>query len=49
VKCATANPAKSVGIYDEYGSISPGKKADVVLLRKEDLSLKHVILEGGLV
>lgn len=49
VKCATANPARSVGIYDEYGSISPGKKADVVLLRKEDLSIKHVIFEGGLV
>lgn len=49
VKCATVNPARSVGIYDEYGSISPGKKADVVLLRKEDLTIKHVILEGGLV
>lgn len=49
VKCATANPARSVGIYDEYGSISSGKKADVVLLRKEDLSIKHVIFEGGLV
>lgn len=49
VKCATANPAKCVGIYDEYGSISTGKKADVVLLRKEDLTVKQVILEGGLV
>lgn len=49
VKCAAVNPAKSVGIYDEYGSISPGKKADVVLLRKEDLTVKHVIMEGGLV
>ena len=49
VKCAAVNPARSVGIYEEYGSISPGKKADVVLLRKEDLTIKHVILEGGLV
>lgn len=49
VKCAAVNPAKSVGIYDEYGSISPGKKADVVLIRKEDFTIKHVILEGGLV
>lgn len=49
VKCAAVNPAKSIGIYDEYGSISPGKKADVVLLRKEDLTVKHVIMEGGLV
>lgn len=49
VKCAAVNPAKSVGLYDEYGSISPGKKADVVLLRKEDLTVKQVILEGSLV
>ncbi|MGN0377841.1 MAG: N-acetylglucosamine-6-phosphate deacetylase [Suilimivivens sp.] len=48
VKCAAVNPAKSVGIYDRYGSISPLKKANVVLLKKEDLALKHVILEGDL-
>jgi len=48
VKCATVNPAKSVGIYDRYGSIAPQKKANVVLLKKEDLSLKQVILEGQL-
>ena len=45
VACATANPAKSLGIYDTYGSISVGKKADIVLL-KEDLSLKQVIKDG---
>lgn len=48
VKCAAVNPAKSVGIYDRYGSISPKKKANVVLLKKEDLSLRQVILEGQL-
>lgn len=48
VKCAAVNSAKSVGIYDKYGSISPGKKADVVLLNKENLALKQVILEGKL-
>lgn len=26
VKCAAVNSAKSVGIYDQYGSITPGKK-----------------------
>lgn len=46
VKCAAVNSAKSVGIYDKYGSISPGKKADVVLLNKENLALKQVVLEG---
>lgn len=46
VKCAAVNSAKSVGIYDQYGSITPGKYANIILLRKEDLSLKKVILRG---
>lgn len=45
VACATANPARSLGVYDTYGSISVGKKADIVLLN-EDLSLKQVIKDG---
>lgn len=48
VKCATVNPAKCIGIYDKCGSISPGKKADVVLLKKDDLALWQVILDGQL-
>ena len=47
VACATANPAKSLGVYDTYGSISAGKKADIVLL-DEDLALKLVIKDGQL-
>lgn len=46
VKCAAVNPAKCVGIYDTCGSITAGKTADVVLLDKEDLSLRQVILRG---
>lgn len=46
VKCAAVNPAKSIGIYDRYGSITPGKTANLVLLDKEDLSLRRVILRG---
>lgn len=46
VKCAAVNPARRMGIYDECGSISPGKKADVVLLKKEGLELQQVILGG---
>ena len=46
VKCAAVNSAKSAGIYEEYGSITPGKTANLVLLKKEDLSLKNVILKG---
>ena len=41
VAAATMNPAKSVGLYDKYGSITEGKVGNVVLLR-EDLSLKAV-------
>lgn len=45
VACATINPAKCVGVYDRYGSISVGKKANIVLLN-EDLSLRKVIKDG---
>lgn len=45
VACATANPARSLGIYDKYGSITVGKKADVVLL-DADLNLICVIKNG---
>ncbi|MCD8363245.1 MAG: N-acetylglucosamine-6-phosphate deacetylase [Lachnospiraceae bacterium] len=48
VKCATANPAKSVGIFDRYGSIAEGKTANLLLLREEDLQLEKVILQGML-
>lgn len=45
VGCASMNAAKSVGLYDQYGSITPGKVGNVVLLN-EDLSLKAVIIKG---
>lgn len=32
IAAATMNPAKSIGIYDKVGSISIGKKADILLL-----------------
>ncbi|MDE7224347.1 MAG: N-acetylglucosamine-6-phosphate deacetylase [Acetatifactor sp.] len=48
VKCAAVNPARRIGIYNSSGSISPGKKADVVLLKKEGLELQQIILGGEL-
>jgi len=45
VACATENPAKSLGIYGQYGSITPGKKANLVLWDR-DLELKMVIKDG---
>ena len=45
VACATINPAKSLGIDDQYGSIKAGKKADIVLL-KDNLDLQAVVKDG---
>ncbi len=45
VMCATANPAKEIGIFDEVGSIAVGKKADFVLL-DQDLNLAGVYIDG---
>lgn len=45
VACATMNPAKALGVYESRGSITAGKKADLVLLNKE-LEIKSVIKDG---
>ena len=45
VMCASVNPAKEIGIFDEVGSISVGKKADFVLLDK-DLNIVSVYIDG---
>lgn len=45
VACATMNPAKSLGIYDQYGSIEAGKHGNIVLLDSE-LELQCVIKDG---
>lgn len=47
LKAATINPARSVGLDRVIGSLSCGKQADILVLR-QDLSLKHVILGGYL-
>ncbi len=49
VKCATFNPAKSIGIDAAYGSIAPGKVADCLLLDKHTLVLQKVILGGHVI
>lgn len=45
VACVTMNPAKQLGVYDERGSLTVGKKADIVLLDME-LNIKAVIMDG---
>lgn len=49
VRCATYNPAKSIGVEDVCGSIATGKYGDCVLLSKEDLSTKLVVRGGEVV
>lgn len=48
VRCATANPARSIGMDDRIGYLKPGYLANVVILN-QDLSLKHVILHGMII
>ncbi len=45
VQCATKNPARCLNVYDKYGSITAGKKANFVLL-DEELNVKAVIKDG---
>lgn len=45
IRCATENPAKELGIYDRYGSITSGKIANLVLLT-QDYEVVSVFLAG---
>lgn len=42
IAAATMNPAKSIGVYDEIGSLTPGKRGDVLLVDRE-LKLVKVV------
>ena len=48
VTAAAVNPAKALGIYDEYGSLDEGKAANIAVLGP-DLSLRTVIFHGQIV
>jgi len=48
VKCAAVNPARSIGIYDSYGSIEAGKKASLIAL-DDELRVCLVINRGEIV
>lgn len=45
VRCASWNPARSIGVLDTVGSIEPGKEASLLLV-DTDLNLKAVLLRG---
>ena len=42
IAAATITPAKSIGIFDEVGSITPGKRADVIFVDQK-LNLIRVL------
>ena len=46
VRAASFNPAQAVKIADRAGSLEIGKEASIVLLNKEDLSIKKIIFKG---
>lgn len=46
VKAATINPARAIGVDGSYGSLDVGKVADAVVLDKETLKIKAVVLRG---
>lgn len=48
VKCAAVNPAKAIGIYHDYGSLTPGKYANIVLL-DQNLGLQAVFHRSDIV
>ena len=45
LKAATINPAQAVGLFDELGSITEGKRADVLVL-DETLHPEHIFVGG---
>jgi len=48
IKAATINPAKSIGMDREVGSIEIGKRADI-LVTDNELNLETVIINGNIV
>lgn len=45
VACAAMNPAKAIGAYERYGSLTEGKYANVVLL-DEELNIMQIVKDG---
>lgn len=45
VRCASYNPARSIGQLARFGSIEPGKEANLLLI-DDELNLKGIMLRG---
>ena len=46
VRACTYNPAQAIKIDDRAGSLDIGKEASIILLNKDDLSVKAIIFKG---
>lgn len=46
VRACTYNPAQAIKIDDRAGTLDIGKEASIVLLNKDDLSVKKIIFKG---
>ena len=56
VRCATSEAAKLAGVFDQVGSLEPGKQADLIVVEGnplEDISLLQrsvqVVMKGGVI
>ena len=49
VRACTINPARCIGAEDMYGSLQPGKYADIVLLDQDTLAVRTVLKKGRVV
>ena len=45
-KAVTEIPARNLGIFDEVGSIEPGKRADLTMMDFHEYAVTHVFLGG---
>ena len=39
LECATVNGAANAGLLDKCGTLTPGKEADIVMIRTDDINL----------
>ena len=46
VRASTYNPAQAIKLDHRIGSLEAGKEASIVLLNKEDLSVRSIIFKG---
>lgn len=46
VRACTYNPAQAIKIDDRAGTLDLGKEASIILLNKDDLSVKKIIFKG---